>query len=792
MTRLQSRMEKTVSRHEQQTQSASAEPLSLQPAPSPPPTSPDAGQDVNPAAAESCQHRCLGRCLIIPIEGMQSRRCERIINRMLKTRHKITGWASYAAGVVRIESTNVIPPLAELADTLAKRGYRLLYQDAWPCGHDDPTQPTAPCHDRVATKQKPGLINRLLPASISAAGAAPLATVLVGGLLLAIGFVLRLTGQPMWAWIPPLAIAAVLTSLQTFPSAVRSLLNVTLDVDVLMFVAAAGATWLGHAEEGVFLLFLFGLGTAGEHMALGRARHAIEALRDVAPENARLIDDDGNERMIPAANVRIDDQLLVLPFERFPADGAVIAGRSAVDQAAITGESIPVEKDVGDIVFAGSINGDSQILFRATRPAGDSTLSRLIRLVEVAETEKSPAQQLTDRVERWYVPTVLALTIAVIVIPPLAWNESWSEWFYRAMAFLTAASPCAIAIGGPAAVLCGIARSARIGVLIKGGGPLETLGRVRAVCFDKTGTLTAGKPRVTNIVPLTETVTPDQALAWAASIEAETTHPLAAAIVTAARDRNLTIPDARDVRQITGMGAEGYINDDEITVGRLTEQLSARMTDAQAQEIADIAAQGRTIVCLTRNGEPLAVFGIADEPRPEAKETVAELRRQGMTHVSMLTGDRQAVAEAIAARLGIDRVYADLMPEDKLRAIEELSNEHETAMVGDGVNDAPALARADVGIAVGGAGADVAMETADVVLMGQTIERLPDAIAISRLTRSITFQNLVIALGVIAVVAPMAVTGHASLGIAVLLHEGSTVVVVLNALRILRWGRKRK
>lgn len=744
--------------------------------------------EVGPES-DTCGRMCLGRCLVIPIEGMQSRRCEQIVNRLLKTRHHITAWSSYAAGVVRIESTTALPPLAEMAVSLARRGYRLLYQEAWPCEHDGRRDGQAPCADMA---RRPSVFRQVIPGWISASGSAPLAAVAVGGVLLLLGFVVRQLGLPAWTWIPPLAMAAVFTSLQTFPSAVRSLFSFKLDVDVLMFVAAAGATYLGHFEEGVFLLLLFGLGTAGEHMALGRARRAIEALHDVAPETARKVDEAGNEQLIPAAGVQVDDHLLVMPFERFPADGTVVSGRCAVDQAAITGESVPVEKDAGDIVFAGSINGDSQIIFRATRPAADSTLNRLIRLVELAETEKSPAQQLTDRIERWYVPAVLAATLAVIVIGPLSFNGSWGVWFYRAMVFLTAASPCAIAIGGPAAVLCGIARSARLGVLVKGGGPLETLGRIRAICFDKTGTLTVGKPRVVDIVLLSDAMHADEALATAAAVEAETTHPLAAAVVNAAEERGVTIPNAIDVRQITGIGAEGRIGADEVAIGRLTDKLSAHIDESRAQRIAEIATRGRTLVCLSRNGLPVAVFGIADEPRPEARDTVVELRRQGITHISMLTGDRRAVADAMAARLGIDRVFADLMPEDKLRAIAELTGEHETAMIGDGVNDAPALARADVGIAVGGAGADVAMETADVVLMGQTIRRLPDAIAISRLTRRITFQNLVIALGVIAVVAPMGVAGHATLGIAVFLHEGSTVVVVLNALRILRWGRHEK
>ena len=717
--------------------------------------------------SELCE-QCAGRCLIVPLEGMTSRRCERAVERVLSSKHGVTASASYAAGVVRLERTAPIPPLDLLDRTLRRRGFRLRADEAFPCEHGDALAPSA-------QRPRRGLLG---------GEAIPLACVLVGGLLLALGFAAHVLDWPAWARFAPLALSAALTSFQTFPGAVRALGRFELDVDVLMFVAAAGASVLGHYEEGVFLLFLFGLGTAGEHLALGRARHAIEALKGVAPDTARRINADGEEEVVPADAVKGDDRLAVMPFERLATDGVVESGRSAIDQSVITGESIPVEKSEGDPVFAGTINGDARIVVRVTRPASDSTLSRLIRMVELAETEKSPAQILTERVERWYVPAVLAATIVVMALPPLFLGGEFGRWFYRSMAFLTAASPCAIAIGGPAAVLCGIARTARIGVLVKGGGPLETLGRVRAVCFDKTGTLTEGTPRVVEVVPI-DGADADVALALAASIEAETTHPLAAAVVEAADDRGLDIPDARNVRQVTGHGARGMVGDDEVAVGRFTDELGARVSHGERERAESLARDGRTLACVTRGGTPIAVLAIADEPRPEAAETISRLRAMGIEPISMLTGDRAAVAESIAARLGIDRVFADLFPEQKLESIAALSAEHITAMVGDGVNDTPALARADVGIAVGGAGAHVAMETADVVLMGRTIDRLPDAIAISRLARRITLQNLVIALGVIGVVAPLAIAGYAPLGVAVLLHEGSTVVVVVNALRIL-------
>jgi Cd2+/Zn2+-exporting ATPase len=644
---------------------------------------------------------------------------------------------------------------------------------ASPDGRTPADAPAATLRDRIAASFETGI--------------GPLVTALLGGLLLLAGFGVALSDGPFWLRMTFLGASAILTSLQTFPAAIEALRQFELDVDVLMFVAAAGAAVLGEYEAGVFLLFLFGLGSAGETLALGRAKRAIEALKEVAPDTARRLRPDGTEELIAAEDVAAGDRLVVMPFERVPADGTVTAGRSALDQAAITGESMPVDKAPGDEVYAGTINGEARLVIEASRAAADSTLSRLIVLVEHAQTERSPAQQLTERIERRYVPAVFILTILVIVVPPLTFaGGEWATWFYRAMAFLTAASPCAIAIGGPATVLCGVARSARMGVLVKGGGPLETLGRVRAMCFDKTGTLTVGRPRVVEIVPI-DGVAEDEALRLAAAIEAETTHPLAAAVVRAAADRGIELPAAADVRQVTGIGVEGTVDGADITVGRLTAAVRDDMPPAVHTRIDELAAEGATVVCVSRDGRPIGVIGLADRARPEAKETIARLRTAGIKEISMLTGDREAVANTIAAELGIDRVFADLMPEDKLRAIETLCEEGTTAMVGDGVNDAPALARADIGIAIGGAGADVAMETADVVLMGHTVGKLPDAVDLSRRARRIGTQNMVLALGVISVVAPLALMGYASLPLAVVLHEGSTVVVVLNALRLLAY-----
>jgi Cd2+/Zn2+-exporting ATPase len=429
-----------------------------------------------------------------------------------------------------------------------------------------------------------------------------------------------------------------------------------------------------------------------------------------------------------------------------------------------------------------------------TRLAGESTLAKVVKMVREAQTTKSPTQLFTDRVERWYVPCVLVATTALIFIPPLT-GRQWGNSFYRAMAFLTAASPCALAIGTPAAVLCGIARAARIGVLIKGGVHLENLGRVKIVAFDKTGTLTRGKPQVTGIVTF-GVLSNDELLARAAAVERTATHPLAVAIVNEAVARGCATPAATDARQIAGHGAQAIVEGKRVAVGRMEMMrvLSADGPDRAWQHRIDQAlaslGQGKSIVAVAIDDVPAGIIALADQPRSTARAAIAKLRKLGIRHTVMLTGDKQSVADAVGREVGVDEVQAELLPEAKLNLVREMQKRYgPLAMIGDGVNDAPALATATVGIAMGGAGTDVAMETADIALMSDDLSRLPDALDLSRFSRRIIAQNLVIALGVIAVLAPLAAMGFTYLGVAVIFHEGSTVVVVLNALRLLVYGR---
>ncbi len=628
--------------------------------------------------------------------------------------------------------------------------------------------------------------------------------IFAGGLLLLAGWGTHVLGGPDWLRVSLILLSVVLTSLRTFPEAIDRLKHFTLDVDVLMFAAAIGASSLGAFEEGALLLFLFGLGHAGEELATGRSRRAIEALTRLAPESAMRLDENGQGQLVKLDELAVGDRVRVKPFDRMPIDGEIIEGSSDVDESSLTGESVPISKSVAASVFAGTMNGAGMLVIKTTRLASDSTLARIIKLVEDAQSQKSPTQLFTDKIERFYVPSVMILTLLLIVVPPsFGWTSHkspqhpWGGWFYQAMAFLTAASPCALAIGTPTAILCGIAHAAKIGVLIKGGAHLETLGKIRAIAFDKTGTLTTGKPTVDRIVAV-DSISIADAMRLAAAVDQHTSHPFAASIVKAARERmpnaenNGHLPDVDDLIQIPGEGATGRVEGQRIGVGKSTLAGPIDRWPALLREShQSMQNEGLATATVTREGLPVAVIGLLDKPREQAIATIKRLHEIGVTELSMLTGDHHAVAQTIATRLGIDHVHADLLPKQKLEIIDSLMKEHRyVAMIGDGVNDAPALAKASLGIAMGAAAghgaADVAIETADVVLMGQDIMRLADAIELARKARRVIAQNLIIALGVICVVAPIAALGFAGLGWAVVLHEGSTVVVVLNSLRILR------
>lgn len=559
------------------------------------------------------------------------------------------------------------------------------------------------------------------------------------------------------------------------------------DTDLLMVMAAIGAAILGEFAEGALLLFLFSLGHALEDRALDRARAAVRALAELAPKTA-LVRRNEKELELPVDSLQIDDLVIVRPGVRIPVDGVIINGNSGVDQSPVTGESLPVDKSPGNKVFAGTVNGEGSLEVRVDRLARDSTLARVMKMVEEAQSQKSPTQQTVEQFESVFVPAVLILTALVILIPPL-FGYPFRQSFLRAMTLLVAASPCALALGTPAAILASIAQAARSGVLVKGGTHLENLGRLKAIAFDKTGTITHGQPEVTDIVAIEGAgKTEADVLALAASAEARSAHPLAQAVVRASGARRVPLTAVDTVESLTGRGLRAVLGSKTIWIGnrKLLDEAGVQIPTSALQRAEELQQTGKTLIWIAENNMLVGIIALADTLRQEAAPAIKALRRAGVEHTIMLTGDNSRSASAIAQEAGLSEYRADLMPEDKLRVIRELVQIYgQVAMVGDGVNDAPALANATVGIAMGGAATDVALETADVALMGDDLSKLPFAVGLGRATRGIITQNLVISLGVIAVLAAASLAGWAGIGIAIVFHEGSTILVALNALRLL-------
>lgn len=578
------------------------------------------------------------------------------------------------------------------------------------------------------------------------------------------------------------AIAYIFGGYDLVRNTVRTTLQGRLDIHLLMLLAAVGAALLGEYFEGALLLFLFSLGHALEHLSLDRARNTISALAELTPDQA-VKQVPGGTEITPVANLAIGDLVLVRAGERLPVDGTVTSGASSVDQAPITGESVPVGVQAGSQVFAGTVNGAGTLTVAVTARGSESTLARMAQLVEVAQRDKAPAQRFAERFTRVFAPTALLAALLVIVIPPL-FGTPFTDSFRRGLVMLVALSPCALAIATPAAVLSGIARAGRSGILVKGGVHLERASEIDTMVFDKTGTLTEGTPAVTHV--LTSGMGEDEALAIAGAIEAQSTHPLAQAVL--ARADHLTLPLASDVHEISGRGLSGVVHDEPVWLGNralLTEnnvQLSAEL-HASAN---DLAATGHTVVYLAVGNRHVAVLGLRDEPRPHAQAALAALQHEEGIDVMLLSGDTQQTAAAIGAELGIPHVRAEALPSEKLTVIEDLKRAGKlVAMVGDGVNDAPALAAADVGFAMGGAGNAAALESADVVLLGDDLQRLPYFFGLSRAVRRTIVSNFIIAIGVIGFLVVGALTERIGITLAVILHEGSTLVVVFNSLRLL-------
>jgi Cd2+/Zn2+-exporting ATPase len=607
--------------------------------------------------------------------------------------------------------------------------------------------------------------------------------------LLLAGIALEHGGAPTLWHHAAYTLAAVSGGWFALRSSLAALARFRFDVNLLMILAALGAGAIGYVFEAAVLMFLFSLSNTLEVYTMGRTRRALHALLKLRPAHA-LVVRDGREIEVEAESVQVGERVIVKPGVAIPVDGVVLLGASLVDQSTLTGESVPVEKQVGDKVFAGTLNQQGALEVRTSRAAGDTTLARIVALVREAQEQKSRTEEVAEWVGRYYTVAVILGATLMMLIPPLALHHDFQRSFYRAMTLLVVASPCALVIATPATILSAIANAARNGVLFKGGRYIEQLGRVRAVAFDKTGTLTRGRFEVTEVVAL-EGATEADILGWAASAEKRSQHPLAQAVVRAAEARGVPITPAQQLTSHLGKGLVARLDGDVIEVGTpaLFEELGVTVPPAGLELVQRFSGEARTAM-LVRRGTGWGVIAAADELRAAASGVIAQIRAQGIRSVVLLSGDSPHTVEAIARLTAVDEFHGALLPEDKVRVLADLERRHgAVAMVGDGVNDAPALARATVGIAMGGIGSDAAMESADVVLMADDLTALPYALRLTRRARSVIIQNVAIASGVMVVLVLLVFIGDLRLPVAVTGHEGSTVIVILNGLRLL--GEKR-
>lgn len=578
-----------------------------------------------------------------------------------------------------------------------------------------------------------------------------------------------------------------------FPKALFAIKRLRPDMNLLMTVAVAGAAGIGEWSEAATVAFLFSLSLALEAWSVGRARRAIAALMKLAPETAKVKREDGNEEEFAAGAVPVGATVIVMAGERIPVDGTVSRGESHVNQAPITGESVPVSKTVGGAVYTGTINGDGTLEITVTKAASDSTFAQIIRMVGEAQSNRAPSEQWVEKFARIYTPVVMALAAAAFLLPPLLLGLSWEVWFYRALVLLVIACPCALVISTPVSIVAALASAARAGVLVKGGAYLEIPARIRAIALDKTGTITEGKPAVVEVIPLSGHSV-EELLERAAALEARSTHPLATAILNAAKEKNVSPPaTADDVRIIQGKGMTGHY------LGKMFWLGSVRLMQERKQEtievktaIEKISQAGRTVIVIGNDSHVCGLIAVADAVRPQIAGVIQSLKDSGVEHIIMLTGDNKSTASGIAAQVGLTEVKANLLPEDKVSAIEDLLRRYDTvAMVGDGVNDAPAMTRASLGIAMGAIGSDSAIESADIALMSDDLSKLPWLIDHSRRTLGIIKQNIGLSLATKALFLGLTMFGLSSLWMAIAADTGTTLVVIANGLRLLRSGEKR-
>ncbi|SFA57105.1 Cd2+/Zn2+-exporting ATPase [Parageobacillus thermantarcticus] len=569
----------------------------------------------------------------------------------------------------------------------------------------------------------------------------------------------------------------------------KNLVRLQFDMNTLMTVAILGAAAIGEWGEGATVVILFAISEALERYSMDKARQSIESLMDIAPKEA-LIRRGNEEMMVHVDDIQVGDIMIVKPGQKLAMDGIIIKGTSTLNQAAITGESVPVAKTVGDEVFAGTLNEEGLLEVKVTKRVEDTTLSKIIHLVEEAQAERAPSQAFVDRFAKYYTPAIIIFALLLAIIPPLFMGADWSEWIYRGLAVLVVGCPCALVISTPVSIVTAIGNAAKNGVLIKGGIYLEEAGSLKVIAFDKTGTLTKGVPSVTDVV--TYNGNENELMTITAAIEKGSQHPLASAIIRKAEENGLNFNDVsvEEFQSITGKGVKAKVNNKMYYVGSpgLFEELLPNGIQSEIKEqITTLQTQGKTVMALGTEKEILALIAVADEIRESSKEVIRKLHQVGIEKTVMLTGDNQRTAEAIGKQVGVSDIKADLLPEDKLNFIKELRDKYQSvAMVGDGVNDAPALAAATVGVAMGGAGTDTALETADIALMSDDLSKLPYTIKLSRKALAIIKQNITFSLGIKALALLLIVPGWLTLWLAIFADMGATLIVTLNSMRLLK------
>jgi Cd2+/Zn2+-exporting ATPase len=687
------------------------------------------------------------------IEGMDCGACAKSLENHLRNVSSVAAVnVSFSTGKMQIEHDNSVE---DIQQEVEKAGYKATFVSS-------PRQ-------AVKTEKQSGAYNSLI----------------ASGVAIALGFLGTYAGISETVTTFLYAFAIIISGYKPAKSAYYAVKSRSLDMNVLMTMAAVGAALIGEWLEGATVVWLFALGAALQARSIEQTRKSIRNLMDLAPPEA-WIKVDGKLVKKAVEEVTIGQMMVVKPGEKIPLDGEVIAGQSSVNQAPITGESIPVDKEAGDAVYAGTINENGSLEVKVTKLVDDTTISKIIHLVEEAQEKKAPTEAFVDKFAAIYTPIVFVVALLMMIVLPLLGLGEWGEWFYKGLELLVIACPCALVISTPVAIVSAIGNAAKNGVLIKGGTFLEAAGRIKAVAFDKTGTLTEGKPAVSDVLPLM--ISEERLISIAAALEEYSTHPIAKSIVQYAQEKRIPSLAGADFKSITGKGVQAVIDGNVHYAGnmKLFVEIGTPFGESLSQ-IERLQAEGKTIIIIGTDKEIFGVISVADAIRPAAVSALSRLQMVGVEQMVMLTGDNEGTAKRIAAESGVNRYFAELLPEDKVSAVKRLQQEgYKTAMVGDGINDAPALATADLGIAMGGAGTDTAMETADIVLMADNLEKLPYTIHLSKRALTIIKQNVWFSLIIKAIALLLIFPGWLTLWMAVLSDTGAALIVILNSLRLMK------